>query len=326
MGFWADFKKEVIDEMGEDLQELKQEVGQIIEEEMEIVTSEMEVEKHLGAFEKKFNKMVKQAEQNKKIRKSVEKQLGAVKKMGINEIKDKKRGEPMFPGRREKMFNKYGGKTAAEAIFKTTVKLNMRYNHEQSNDAQWLNLNVDFFKFRFVNEKELIDLKGLEERAQSLKAERVMQKAKDLQEELLQEEKHLFGIVQSTNPDKYKSSFFRRSKETEADFADDYYNAKLLFEDKLALYGGRGRTDLLQNYNKHLEELKGQPDRMEKAILSVEKQLEPKETLEEKSQSAQVLREEPQQENKDEQIQYVDALRKKLEKEKAARPAFDKTR
>ena len=62
MGFWADFKKEVIDEMGEDLQELKQEVGQIIEEEMEIVTSEMEVEKHLGAFEKKFNKMVKQAE------------------------------------------------------------------------------------------------------------------------------------------------------------------------------------------------------------------------------------------------------------------------
>jgi hypothetical protein len=326
MGFWADFKKEIIDEMGNDWREITQEVEQEMEEKDKIYRAIDDLDRHMHIFERKFNKMVKDEKIDKKFRRKVEKDIENVKKMAINEIKDKKRGAPMFPGRREKMFNKYGGKTAAEAIFKTTVKLNMRYNHEQSNDAQWLNLNVDFFKFRFVNEKELIDLKGLEERAQSLKAERVMQKAKDLQEELLQEEKHLFGIVQSTNPDKYKSSFFRRSKETEADFADDYYNAKLLFEDKLALYGGRGRTDLLQNYNKHLEELKGQSDRVEKAILSVEKQLDPKKTLEEKTQSAQTLREEPQQENKDEQVQYVDALRKKLEKEKAARPAFDKTR
>ena len=190
----------------------------------------------------------------------------------------------------------------------------------------WIDLNVDFFKYRAYNEEELINLKRLEGKAESLKAERVMQKAKDLRQELLQEEKHLFGVVQKTNPDNYGFKLFGGAKEAGADFGNDYYNAKLLFEDKLALYGGRGRTDLLQNYNKHLEELKGQPDRMEKAILSVEKQLDPKKTLEEKTQSAQTLREEPQQENKDEQVQYVDALRKKLEKEKAARSAFDKAR
>ncbi|MGI6587234.1 MAG: hypothetical protein ACOX2N_00305 [Peptococcia bacterium] len=268
--------------------------------------------------------MVKQIEINKKIRKDVEKDLNALKKIALNEIKDKSGGGPLFPGRREKMFNKYGGKTAPEVVYKIAKVFNVRYNHAQSNDALWINLNVDFFEYRALNDEELTDLKRLEEKAKSLNAERVAQKAKEIQQELLEEEKYLDGIVQSTNPDNYRFKLFGGGEKAGANFGNDYYDAKLLLEDKLALYEEEGRPDLLQTYNLCLEELRGQPDRVEKAILFLEKQLDPKRSLEEKAQSAQTLREEPQKENKDERTQYVDALRKKLEKEKTTRPAFDR--
>ncbi|MDD2432941.1 MAG: hypothetical protein PHX01_04485 [Clostridia bacterium] len=327
MGFWADFKKEVLDEMGKDWEELKQEVAEIAEEEMETAAFEAETaavdrgaEKRIKSFVKKFKTMAEQAELNKKVKKEVEKELNDLQKIALGEIKERRGRGSLFPGRREKLYNKYGGKTASEAAFKIARNLNRRYNHEQSNDALWINANVCFLKYRALNDEEFTDLQRLEEKARSLNAERVVQKVKEIQQELMEEEKYLDGAVQSTNPDNYGFKFFGGGK-ARSSFGNDCYDVKILLEDKLALYTEDGRPELLRAYNICLEELRGQPNRVETVILHLEKQLDPKKTLEEQSQAAQVLRAEPQQENKDERAA---ALRKKLEREKATRPTFDR--
>ncbi|MDD4109081.1 MAG: hypothetical protein PHH93_10220 [Prolixibacteraceae bacterium] len=279
--------------------ELKEELSQIaseVESEMETFSDSVdtyhEAEKDIDLFVKKFNKMVEVVELNKGIRKDVQKELKDLRKIVLDEISDKKMGKPIFSGSREKMFNKHFASTAPMAVFKIAAVLNDRYNHHNTNDQQWIDLKVKFFEYRALNDEELTELQRLEGKAKSLGADRFVQKAQELQQELLKEEKYLDVIVRDTKPENYKFSLFGGRKK-DSNFGDDYYDTKELLIEKMSLYYKEGRTDLLLTYNNLLEDLKGESNRVEKAIMLINKELGKEETLEEKTQAAQALRKNP---------------------------------
>lgn len=323
MGFWAGLKKD----WEEAVAEVDAEMAEADELKGPLRAEEKLYQDYVSEMKKVFKRV-----SNKVVVKAAKKQMKDLDSILKDVIKEKKGGTHLFPGRREKLYEEYGGRTPTVAAYNIANNLTTlaSYNVTQTNKGMWLGLGTKFLGYRYLNEMENSRLQIIEKEGRALGAERVVQESLNLQAELMAEEESLVNSLHHVNPRHYGSRFSGDGRPKEQ-FVSDHQKMTLLLEDKVFLYT-RGienmtrdqrqertqRTDLVKDYYQILGDLVGQPDREKTVILILEEQLEPKKDLAEQTASAQDLREVP------EKLSQEDAVRQKLQREQKARLALER--
>ncbi|MDD2432940.1 MAG: hypothetical protein PHX01_04480 [Clostridia bacterium] len=257
-------------------------------------------------FNKKVNKMLKPYKLNWRKKREVNEKLQDLRRLVLIEAMERETGlAPSFKQERDELLKKHAAPNGSEAIVSIAGEINNRYNARDTDDAKWVDLKVQFFEYSAKNYQELTELKKLASEAQRLHANSLVQRAKEAYQKLVTEENNLYEMVESSRPENYKAAW------KEVSYNDDYNLTARIIKYKTSLYKKQGRTTLLWAYNQHVKDCGGDPQRIEKGILSADKYWgkaeETQSALENLTKSAQELRE--PQAVKSEQVLESDKVR-----------------
>ncbi|MDD4146052.1 MAG: hypothetical protein PHS83_02975 [Clostridia bacterium] len=221
------------------------------------------------------------------VRKDIQEKLSDLKQLIVYDSLDKSMRLTLIGAqKRDELLEKHKAKNAPEAIAGIAGEINERYNMLNTDEAKYVDLKVLILEYSAKNYQELVELKKLENKAEHLQADYVVQKVKDAYEKLVAEENELCEMVKNSKPENYKASGH------EDLFVEDYNLLVRVIKNKTSLYREQGRTDLLWAYHQHVKDCGGDPERVEKGILAANEYWGRGETLEKKTQSAQKFRKE----------------------------------
>lgn len=203
----------------------------------------------------------------------IKEQLADLKQLALLATLEKKRDlAPVLLNKKENLLQKYEAENMVVAQAQIAQKINER-NPQFSDNEKWVNLKCCFWHYYAQNQREITNLRELEEAARKLQADLVAEAAQRDWQALLKERQDLREMVNLALP-------------------EDYLATAEMVTHRAGLYKQEGRSILLWSYHQQVKNCGGE---VVQAIRVIEQGMQEKKqgALGNLCQRAQTIRELP---------------------------------
>lgn len=197
----------------------------------------------------------------------IQKKFSDLRKLLIfTSLQEGKRITPWGSRKIEHLLTKYGEENAAQTIAVLADEINETYNRRDTEMNRWVDLKVQFLKYKALKQQELIELQEFSDLAENLGATYTVQRVKRVYGELIAETKELSDQLEKFEP---------VGKETKGStaFFDPYVVMSRVIQRKSDAYRCGARTEFLKAYQQLVRDSDGSPAQIASQVGSIEQYL-----------------------------------------------------